>query len=108
MEKWLEGIARAATKLSQEASTLESVVRSFSNQCTSSNQLSEAILDHDYTLTALRGLGHGGAQEVWLKSLVSMKVAQSTVAEPIRQFINNDIRPFKVCSTRSLCDHSRR
>ncbi|KAL9087351.1 MAG: hypothetical protein Q9159_003697 [Coniocarpon cinnabarinum] len=95
VERWLEGLARIASKLAQESSTLESVIKSFTAQCNSPSSLSEAVLDHDYTLSALRALGQGGAQDVWLRSISGMRAAQSSIAEPIRQFIGNDIRPFK-------------
>ena len=97
IERWLEGLAKIAGKLAQDAAALESVIKSFTTQCNSPNSLSEAVVDHDYTLSALRALGQGGAQDVWMKSVSGMRAAQNAIAEPIRHFVNNDIRPFKVC-----------
>lgn len=57
-------------------------------------QLSEAVLDHDYTVLALKRFGEG-AREFWNSTLRSMKRAESTVCEPIRAFLQNDLRILK-------------
>lgn len=57
-------------------------------------QLSEAVLDHDYTVLALKRFGEG-AREFWNSTLRSMRRAESTVCDPIRAFLHNDLRILK-------------
>ena len=94
VERWLEALVKATGKLSQEATALESLCSSFVQHCRPPNHLSEASLDHDYTLLALRRLSEG-AQDAWLRVVVGMKNTQSTIVDPIRVFLHNEIRPLK-------------
>ncbi|KAF1829557.1 hypothetical protein BDW02DRAFT_573843 [Decorospora gaudefroyi] len=57
-------------------------------------QLSEAVVDHDYTVLALKRFGEG-AREFWNSTLRSMKRAESTMCEPIRAFLQTDLRILK-------------
>lgn len=57
-------------------------------------QLSEAVLDHDYTVLALKRFGEG-ARDFWSSTLRGMKRAEATVCDPIRSFVQNDIRMLK-------------
>lgn len=97
VERWLDGLVKAAGKLAQEAASLEGLCNSFIHHCRPPNHLSEAILDHDYTILALRRLCEG-AQDAWLKTLVGMKNTQSAIVDPIKVFLNNEIKPLKVCT----------
>ena len=63
IEKWLDGYVRAASKLVSEVASLESLVNSFLAQSAPPSTVSEAVLDHDYTLLALTRYGEG-AREV--------------------------------------------
>ena len=94
IERWLDGLSRAATKLSQEATNFEPLCTSFIQHCHPPNHFSEAILDHDYTLLALRRLADG-ISGLWLQTLIIMKNAQRTIADPIKNFLQNDLWPFK-------------
>ncbi|KAJ5929188.1 hypothetical protein N7454_007036 [Penicillium verhagenii] len=78
IEKWLDGYARAATKLSSELLTLESV----------------AIVDHDYTLLAMRRNGES-SKDLWHGLVATIKKMDSMIAEPIRVFMQEDLRQFK-------------
>ena len=94
IERWLDGYIKAASKLAAEVSTLELNVNAFLNQSAPPAQVSEAVLDHDYTLLALRRYGEG-AREFWNHTFRGMKRYEGTVVEPIRTFLNNDLRAFK-------------
>lgn len=98
IEKWLDGYARAATKLSSELATLESVVGGFLSYSNHPMVVSEAVLDHDYTLLAMRRCGEG-AKEMWNGLMATTKKMESLIAEPIRAFIHEDLRQFKVLYT---------
>ena len=64
VEKWLDGYVKAASKLAQEVGVLEDVVNSFLTASNPPDSLSEAALDHDYTVLAMRRYGQG-AHEFW-------------------------------------------
>ena len=95
IEKWLDGYAKASTKLSSELSTLEGIVGSFLSYSTHPLVVSEAVVDHDYTLLAMRRCGEG-AKDLWNGLVNSTKKMESLIAEPIRIFIHEDLRQFKV------------
>lgn len=101
IEKWLDGYARAATKLTSELAALESVVSSFLSYSTHPLVVSEAVVDHDYTLLAMRRCGEG-SKDLWNGLISSTKKMENLIAEPIRAFVQEDLRQFKVFAG-SLC-----
>jgi hypothetical protein len=52
------------------------------------------VLNYDYTVLALKRFGEG-AREFWNSTIRSMKRAESTVCEPTRAFLQNDLRILK-------------
>jgi hypothetical protein len=94
IEKWLDGYVRAASKLVSEVASLESLVNSFLAQSAPPSTVSEAVLDHDYTLLALTRYGEG-AREFWQSTLQGMKKYDTTVVDPIKAFLSTDLRQFK-------------
>lgn len=93
-EKWLDGIVKAASKLVAEISNLESTVNAFLAQSAPPPHVSEAILDHDYSLLAIRRHGEG-AREYWNQTFRGVRKYDATVIEPIKSFCNNELRTFK-------------
>lgn len=57
--------------------------------------VSEAVLDHDYTLLAVKRYNEG-AREFWSHTISSMKKMEPLIVEPIRGFLQGDLRGFKV------------
>ncbi|QIW95513.1 hypothetical protein AMS68_001031 [Peltaster fructicola] len=94
VERWLEGYVRAATKLVAEVSSLEGLVNTYLTQSSPPLQVSEAIIDHDYTMLALRRYVDG-AREFWQHNLRGIKRYDNAVIDPIKAFINNELRTFK-------------
>jgi hypothetical protein len=94
IERWLDTYVRAASRLAAELNNMQTLVDAYVQASHPPLQLSEAILDHDYTVLALKRFGEG-AREFWNSTLRSMKRAESTVCEPIRAFLNNDLRILK-------------
>ncbi|KAJ5157243.1 uncharacterized protein N7482_008343 [Penicillium canariense] len=94
IEKWLDGYAKAAAKLSSELVALEGVVSSFLSYSTRPLVVSEAVVDHDYTLLAMRRCGEG-SKDLWNGLVTATKKMESLIAEPIRVFIQEDLRLFK-------------
>jgi hypothetical protein len=105
IEKWLDGYAKAATKLTSDLAALESVVSSFLSYSTRPLVVSEAVVDHDYTLLAMRRCGEG-SKDLWNGLVASTRKMETLIAEPIRVFIHEDLRQFKV-STGPRCLHLR-
>lgn len=101
VEKWLDGYIKATAKLSHEVSTLENLVNGFLTYAVPPAYLSEAIIDHDYTLLAIKRYGDG-AREFWNSTVMGIKKLDSTMVDPMRNFLQNELRNFKVCRIVSL------
>ncbi|KAK5018153.1 SNF1-interacting protein [Cryomyces antarcticus] len=94
VEKWLDNYVKAASKLASEVSTLEALVNTFLAYSTPPAQVSEATLDHDYTLLAIKRCGEG-AREFWSHTLRSFKKSETILIDPIRVFLQTELRNFK-------------
>ena len=94
VEKWLEGYARSTSKLSHEIANFESFVNGFLAQTTPPTHLSEAVIDHDYTLLAMKRYGDG-AKELWTATISGLRKIQANMVEPIMNFMHNDLRSFR-------------
>ena len=94
IERWLEGYVKAAARLVAEVSGLENVVNGFLKDSLPPAGVSEAVLDHDYSLLAMRRYGEG-AREVWGGMIRGVRRYDTAVVEPIRAFLNNELRGFK-------------
>ncbi|KAK0852685.1 SNF1-interacting protein [Friedmanniomyces endolithicus] len=110
IERWLEGYTKAASRLAAELSQLESAVNGFLSHAVPPAQVSEAVLDHDYTMLAMRRYGEG-AREFWTSTLRGAKKYEGGIVEPIKAFLNNELRTFKdtrrnVEATQKIFDHT--
>jgi hypothetical protein len=94
VEKWLTGYIAAASRLVVEVASLETAVNSFLSQSTPPAHISEAVLDHDYTMLAMMRYGEG-AREFWSSTLRGIKRYDGAVIDPIKSFLSNDLRIFK-------------
>ena len=94
VEKWLEGYVRCTSKLSHEIGNFESLVNGFLAQTTPPTHLSEAVIDHDYTLLAMKRYGDG-AKELWTATISGLRRIQINMVEPIKTFLHNDLRSFR-------------
>jgi hypothetical protein len=95
LEKWLDGYAKAASKLVTELATIENVMNTFLAYSSNPPIVSEATLDHDYTLQAMSRCGES-SKDLWNGLMATAKKMESLVSEPIRAFIHDDLRGFKV------------
>ncbi|KAL9600549.1 MAG: hypothetical protein Q9219_003095 [cf. Caloplaca sp. 3 TL-2023] len=105
IEKWLEGWLKAVPRLTQEAEAFEGIMNGLLAQMTPPANISEAILDHDYTLLALRSYGEG-TQASWSSTLLGLKKIETNMVEPVRGLIHNDLRSFK--ETRRVLEHTQK
>lgn len=95
LEKWLDGYAKAASKLSVELAAMEGIVNTFLSYSMNPLVVSEAVLDHDYTLLSMRRSGDS-SRDLWNGLVSTTKRIELLVSEPIRVFIQEDLRNFKV------------
>ena len=95
IEKWLDGFTKSIVKVSHEVVTIETLIAGILTSSAPPPQLSEAALDHDYTLLALKRY-KDIAREYWGTSILGMKRMESSIVDPIRAFSQGDLRSFKV------------
>ena len=102
LERWLENYVRSVSKLVNEVGTLEALVNVFFSQSAVPLNISEAVIDHDYTLLAMKRYGEG-AKEYWTTTIAALKKMEANIVEPIRNFLQNESRSFRVCLWLPLC-----
>lgn len=95
LEKWLENYVCSVTGLSQEVANFERLVNGFLTAVSSPPHVSEAVIDHDHTLLAMRRYSEG-AKDFWAATIYGLKQMDVNMVEPIRSFLQNDLRSFKV------------
>ena len=95
VERWLESYLRATQKLAHEVTALEEVVNSYLNRLNPPPLIAGAVLDHDNTLPAVKRYGEG-TREFWTVTIAAMRRTESTVIDPIRQFLGGELKSFKV------------
>ncbi|KAI9873977.1 MAG: SNF1-interacting protein, partial [Pleopsidium flavum] len=105
IERWLDGYVKSTSKLNHEVSALESLVNNVLAQSVPPAHVSEAVLDHDYTLLATKRYGEA-AREFWSYTISGMKKMDSMLIEPIRAFLQGDLRSFK--DTRRYLEQSQK
>ncbi|KAH8198104.1 hypothetical protein TruAng_007725 [Truncatella angustata] len=92
IERWLEGYSRTAAKLSHDMLGLEAVVNDYLSKIVPPQNV--VSLDHDYTALALKRISEG-SREWWTHVLGLAKNMDTMSAEPVRNFLQNDLRGFK-------------
>ncbi|KAI4597031.1 SNF1-interacting protein [Pestalotiopsis sp. 9143b] len=92
IERWLEGYSRTAARLSHDMLGLEAVVNDYLAKIVPPQNV--VSLDHDYTALALKRLSEG-SREWWTHILGLARKMDTMSAEPIRNFLQNDLRAFK-------------
>ncbi|KAL8686446.1 MAG: hypothetical protein Q9224_005445, partial [Gallowayella concinna] len=73
---------------------MEGIINGFLSQAVPPTNVSEAVLDHDYTLLAVKRYGEA-ARELWTSTILSMKRMEFNMVEPVRSLMQNDLRNFK-------------
>jgi hypothetical protein len=96
LEKWLDDYAKASNRLVAESLALENVLNNFISHSVLPTTVSESMLDHDYSVLAMKRYGDG-AKDYWMSMVAVVKRLTSMVIDPIRQFMQNELRPFKDC-----------
>lgn len=94
LEKWLEDYVKATSRLVTESLTLENVLNNFVSHSILPTALSESMLDHDYSVLAMKKCADG-AKDYWMSMIAMVKRLNFTVIDPIRNFLQYDVRAFK-------------
>lgn len=94
IERWLESYIKSTSKLVVEVSSLEETVNNFLTRAIPPSNISEAVLDHDYTLLAMRRLGEG-SRDYWSQLTSAVRKMETTVVEPLKAFTTGELRNFK-------------
>ncbi|KAI9882820.1 MAG: hypothetical protein M1823_005433 [Watsoniomyces obsoletus] len=94
VERWLGDYVKWVGKLVQEINALEDLVNGFLTRSIPPPNLSEAVVDQDYTILAIRRFAEG-AREYWSHTVASTKKMEATVLEPLRAFLQGELRNFK-------------
>ncbi|KAF4636436.1 hypothetical protein G7Y89_g1643 [Cudoniella acicularis] len=105
IERWLEAYIKSIAKLVHDVSSLEETLNTFLLRSVPPANISEAVLDHDYTLLAMKRFGEG-SREWWSQVLFGMKKMDSNVVEPIKAFMAGELRNFK--DARRYLEHSQK
>ena len=86
IEKWLDAYIKSISKLIHDVLSLEETFNSFLLRSVPPPNVSEAVLDHDYTLLAMKRFGEG-SREWWSQIIAGMKKMDPNVVEPIKAFM---------------------
>lgn len=86
IEKWLDAYVKSISKFVHDISALEETFNAFLLRSVPPTNVSEAVLDHDYTLLAMKRFGEG-SREWWSQVLFGMKKMETNVVDPIKSFM---------------------
>jgi hypothetical protein len=109
IERWLDGYARSTAKLAHDVLALEDTINAYLSKISPPPSMASPadspVLDADYTLPALRRAGDG-AREWWGGILAAVRRLEPVSVEPIRAFIQNELRNFR--ETRRALDAAQK
>ncbi|KAK0621352.1 PH domain-containing protein [Bombardia bombarda] len=112
IERWLDGYVRSTSKVVHDVLALEDTINTYLSKMTppppppppssatnsyaaiSASSNTDAVLDADYTLLALRRASDG-ARDWWAALLATVRRLEPVSAEPIRAFLSGELRSFK-------------
>ncbi|KUJ20936.1 uncharacterized protein LY89DRAFT_778579 [Mollisia scopiformis] len=94
IEKWLDAYIKSISKLVHDVSSLEETFNSFLLRSVPPANVSEAVLDHDYTLLAMKRFGEGSRE--WCSQVIfGVKKMDTNIVEPVKSFMAGELRNFK-------------
>ncbi|KAI5853565.1 hypothetical protein BZA05DRAFT_33082 [Tricharina praecox] len=100
VEKWLDGFIKASVKLVSEVVALEDPINNFLARTVPGN-ISESVVDHDYTLLAMQRYAEG-SKGFWTNIVVGARRVQNNIIEPMTTFQRGEVKNFK--ETRRLLE----
>ncbi|KAI5868024.1 hypothetical protein GGS23DRAFT_543695 [Durotheca rogersii] len=103
IERWLEGYARTTAKLSHDMLSLEDTINTYLTKIIPPTNIN--TVDHDYTALALKRY-NDGSREWWTQILNAARKMEAMSVEPIRGFLQGDLRNFK--ETRKILEQTQK
>ncbi|ROV98201.1 hypothetical protein VSDG_04437 [Cytospora chrysosperma] len=95
IERWLDGYMKACSKVVHDFLALEETINGFMGKSLPpASGATDGLIDPDYALLSLKNVGDG-QRDWWNHILNIMRRMEALVIEPIRSFLNNDLRTFK-------------
>ncbi|KAK3368120.1 hypothetical protein B0H63DRAFT_404106 [Podospora didyma] len=98
VERWLDGYMRSTSKLAHDLLALEDTINTYVAKMippvASAPAFADAVVDGDYTMLALRRTGET-ARDYWGGILSTARRLEPQSVEPIRAFVNGELRSFK-------------
>jgi hypothetical protein len=94
VERWLDGYVKATSKMVHDLLALEDTINAYLSKTMPPASITDAVIDNDYTQLALRRCSDG-AREWWTQVVSSTKKTDAISVEPIKHFLNGDLRTFK-------------
>ncbi|TID01865.1 putative PH domain-containing protein C19A8.02 [Colletotrichum higginsianum] len=105
VEKWLDDYVRSTSRVTRDILALEESVNTYLSKIFPPAATADAIIDHDYTLLALRRISDG-SKEWWTQIMSTVRKMDTISVEPIRSFVAADLRSFK--EVRRVLEHTQR
>lgn len=93
VERWLDGYVKSCSKVSHDILALEETINAFLHK-TMPLQTGDGLIDPDYTLLALKHVGDA-QRDWWAQILGVMRRMDGLACEPVRAFLNGELRTFK-------------
>lgn len=94
IERWLDSYVRATSRLTQDIMALDDSINSYLGKLIPAQSVADTVMDSEYTQLALKRIGDA-SRDHWTQFQSMARRMESIAAEPIRMFINNDLRNFK-------------
>jgi len=94
IERWLESYVKSTAKLVHDILALEETINTYLSKTTPPPAVADGVIDSDYTLLALKRVGDG-SREWWAQVLSTTRRMDMNSVEPIRAFLNGEVRTFK-------------
>ncbi|KAI1807915.1 hypothetical protein F4811DRAFT_503719 [Daldinia bambusicola] len=92
IERWLEGYVRTTAKLSHELLNVEETINNYLSKVIPPPNIN--AVDNDYAALALKRFSEG-SREWWVQVLNAARKLDTMSVEPIRAFLQGDLRNFK-------------
>ncbi|KAF6824643.1 PH domain-containing protein C19A8.02 [Colletotrichum plurivorum] len=105
VEKWLDDYVKATSRVTRDILALEEGVNTYLSKIFPPAATADAIIDHDYTLLALRRISDG-SKEWWSQIMSTLRKIDTISVDPIRSFVAADLRSFK--EVRRVLEHTQR
>ncbi|SPO02761.1 related to Snf1p protein kinase interacting protein (SIP3 protein) [Cephalotrichum gorgonifer] len=105
IERWLDSYLKATSKLAQDILALDESINGYLGKLVPTQLVADTIIDSDYTQLALKRVGDA-SRDHWSQFQSMARQMETVAVEPIRTFLNNDLRSFR--ETRRTLDNAQK